>query len=513
MANILNGRVTAKVDLDKQDEQDEQVQSELISQPIIQANTDWSFATKELLDSLPKAWTRGLLYFLVVFISVILPWAMLSKVDETGTASGRIEPKGKTVRLDAAVSGTVTEIRIKEGEIVKAGQILLVLDTDLTKAELHQVQDKLEGQLNRRSQLNSSKNQLVVSFTTQQQQNQSQELEKQSQIDQARQNLIAVTNSYELQRSEKMAQVNQVRENLEHSKMASNLIQSTLASAKREEERYRQLYQEGVVPEINVVEKQEIAKEKQKLYEQSQSDIQQAKLRLAEQQSNYERVVKQTKADITQAQLRLNEQERSYQTLSRSGKLALLKIEEQQKNLQAEITTMNAEIAQTKRQIESLNIQLAQREVKAPVSGTVFQLPIQKAGAVVQLGAMVAEIAPVGSPWVIRAQMATNESGSLRKKLPVKLKFDAYPFQEYGILEGELIDISPTTTEMNTANGKVAAYNLEIALNQNCIPNGNKCIPLRPGDTATAEVIVRQRRIIDFLLDPFKQLQKGGLKL
>ncbi|MDB9370897.1 hypothetical protein PN456_18440 [Nodularia spumigena CS-586/05] len=41
----------------------------------------------------------------------------------------------------------------------------------------------------------------------------------------------------------------------------------------------------------------------------------------------------------------------------------------------------------------------------------------------------------------------------------------------------------------------------------------NQCIPLNPGDTATAEVIVRQRRIIDFLLDPFKQLQQGGVKL
>jgi HlyD family secretion protein len=67
--------------------------------------------------------------------------------------------------------------------------------------------------------------------------------------------------------------------------------------------------------------------------------------------------------------------------------------------------------------------------------------------------------------------------------------------------------------EVDTPSGKVAAYDLEIALNKNCIPSGNKCIALRAGDTATAEVIVRQRRIIDFLLDPFKQLQKGGVKL
>lgn len=76
-----------------------------------------------------------------------------------------------------------------------------------------------------------------------------------------------------------------------------------------------------------------------------------------------------------------------------------------------------------------------------------------------------------------------------------------------------MLEISPTTIEVDTLNGKVAAYDLEIALKQNCIPSANKCIALHPGDTATAEVIVRQRRIIDFLLDPFKKLQQGGVKL
>ena len=156
---------------------------------------------------------------------------------------------------------------------------------------------------------------------------------------------------------------------------------------------------------------------------------------------------------------------------------------------------VKSDIAQNKSQMKSLEFQLGQHELKAPVSGTVFELPIQQAGAVVQSGSLVAEIAPEGSPLIIRAQMPTSESGSLRKGLAVKLKFDAYPFQDYGVVEGELREISPTTLEVDTPNGKVAAYNLEITLKHDCIPTGNKCIKLRPGDTATAEVIVRQRRI------------------
>lgn len=489
------------------------IESELILEAPTVSTDDWSDATKELLDTLPQVWTRGLLYFLVVSVTIILPWAMLSRVDETGTARGRLEPKGKTFRLDSAVSGTVSKILVKEGDSVKVGQSLLLMESQLVNSDLQQAQEKLQGQLNQLSQLNLLKNQLILTVTTQRQQNQAQELEKQTQIDQAQQNLNALVNAYHLQKEEKLAQVDQARQNLNHNQNAKTLVQTNLASALREVQRYQKARNEGVVAEIDLVGKKDVAQEKQKLYEQTLSDIAQAKLRLSEQQSSYERTISQASADIEQAQLRHKEQESSYQSLTQSGKLAVLKSEEQLNNQEKEITALQAEIAQTKSQIKSLRFQLGQRVLVAPVIGTVFQLPIQRPGAVVQPGTMIADIAPAGMPLVIRAQMPTIDSGFLRKGLAVKLKFDAYPFQDYGVISGKLVDISPTTLDVNTPNGKVAAYNLEIAMNQNCIPTASKCIPLRPGDTATAEVIVRQRRIIDFLLDPFKKLQQGGLKL
>ena len=160
-----------------------------------------------------------------------------------------------------------------------------------------------------------------------------------------------------------------------------------------------------------------------------------------------------------------------------------------------------------------MTFQLNQRVLKAPIYGTVFQLPIQGEGEVVQPGELMAEIGPKGASLLLQAQMATTDSGSLATGMPVKMKFDAYPFQDYGIVEGELVKISPTTEEVETPDGKVTAYNLEIKLNQTCIPTSTECIALHPGDTATAEVIVRQRRVIDFILDPFKKLQQSGLEL
>ena len=166
-----------------------------------------------------------------------------------------------------------------------------------------------------------------------------------------------------------------------------------------------------------------------------------------------------------------------------------------------------ADIAQTQSQIESLEYKLQQRIIRAPIDGTIFRLPASHAGAVVQPDQLVAEVAPQGASLMVKAQMATSESGSLRAGMDVKVKFDAYPFQDYGVVEGKLIRKSPTSTVTKTSEGQTTTFDLDIELNQSCIQTKSECIALKPGDTVMAEVIIRRRRVIDFILDPFKKLQ------
>ncbi|MGB5596701.1 MAG: HlyD family efflux transporter periplasmic adaptor subunit [Crocosphaera sp.] len=474
---------------------------------------DWSNSTKEILDSLPRVWTRGLLYFLVIFVGIALPWAMLGKVDETGTATGKLEPQGKTLKLDAPVEGKVSLINVKEGDIVKAGDRLMEIESDIIQADLKQQRTKLEGQEQRLQQLQILEKQLQIVFQTQQQQNQSQELEKLAQVNQAKSNLSMLRNAYHSQQSEKQAQVNQAQQDLNHNKEAIKLAEIQLQNAQEVKARYDTAVNEGIVSQIQVVEKEDALQERKKAYEQLKSDIEQAKHRLAEQESSYQRTMKEAKGAIEDADLKLREQENSYQSIKESGELSLLGNKEQINNLQRDITTLKSDIKQTKSQIESLEYQLSQRVVKAPIEGTIFDLPIDAEGAVVQPGKRILEIAPQGTNLILKAQMTTAESGSVSQGMSVKMKFDAYPFQDFGIIEGKLIEVSPTTTEIETPDGKILVYDLTIELDKTCMPTPEECIKLRPGDTATAEVIIRQRRIIDFVLDPFKKLQNGGFKL
>ena len=95
--------------------------------------------------------------------------------------------------------------------------------------------------------------------------------------------------------------------------------------------------------------------------------------------------------------------------------------------------------------------------------------------------------------------------------MPVKVIFDAYPYQEYGIVEGKVAWVSPDSKVQQTPQGNSESFELEITLNRQYVENSEKRILLTPGQTANAEVIIRQRRIIDFVLDPFKKLQKDRL--
>lgn len=298
---------------------------------------EWSPSITNTLSTTPQVWTRGLLYLIVAVIIVILPWTVFTKIDETGTAKGKIEPKDGSTKLDSNVAGTVSKILVDEGDTVQAGQTLLIVGSELVEAEIKQAQDKLQGQINRLNQLKVSKDQLTLSLSTQQQQNKAAELEKSSLIDQAKYNSASVKSTYLPLESEKRAQVSKARQNLSSAKNSYDLLKAEkkaqieqaqvayqsqkdslknnaiiLANARRELVRYMQAQKEGIVASIQVSAKEDLVQEKQRVYDQNKSGIEQTRLRLNEQIGNYNKIMAQTQAEIQQNSLNLEEQNGNY---------------------------------------------------------------------------------------------------------------------------------------------------------------------------------------------------------
>jgi hemolysin D len=431
---------------------------------------DWSVATHEAINTLPKLWTRGILYLMLAFTVVILPWAALSQVDEVGTAQGRLEPKGNTIRLDAPVAGTVSAIQVKEGQPIQQGQPLMELQSDVVNADLLQAQAKLEGLLNRQTQLTAIKAQLESSLSTARQQVQAQVASQQATIDKAQKQQSAFQESL-------------------------GLIRDIQAKDQARVSQLSKLSEQGAIARSQVEDAERIMIQNNQQFQKAQTDIQQAEAEVQKQGKEYQRIL-------------------------RDGELSISDKTKQVKELQSQIIDAQSEAGQTQNLIKSLQYQRQQRVLYAPASGTLFQLMIQHPGAVVQPGQTIAQIAPKTARLVLRARMDNKQTGFLKVGLPAKIKFDAYPFQDYGILPGRINWISPTSSlpaptssPTASAGAPASSFEVEIELTQPFIQAQGKAIPLKAGQTATAEIVVRQRRVMDLFLDPFRKLGKGGLAL
>lgn len=128
----------------------------------------------------------------------------------------------------------------------------------------------------------------------------------------------------------------------------------------------------------------------------------------------------------------------------------------------------------------------------------------------VQQGQTVAEVAPENAPLVLSASLPTSEAGFIKQGMPVQVKLDAFPYQDFGVVSGKVTSISPDTKKDEQQG---AVYKVEVVLDRNYVNANQQTIHFKAGQTASADIIIRRRRIADILLDPIRQLQKGGINL
>jgi HlyD family secretion protein len=186
-----------------------------------------------------------------------------------------------------------------------------------------------------------------------------------------------------------------------------------------------------------------------------------------------------------------------------------LETDQKIKQIQIAIEQLKGKIADVNHELEIAQSKKQETLLKSPVNGTVLSLNLQNIGQVIKPGQTIAEIAPKDAPLVLDASVPAKEAGFLEKGMPVKIKFDAYPYQDYGVVEGEVSSISPNSH----TNKKGTFYKVQIALGQNYIKHNQEKLKFQAGQSANAEIVIRRRRIADVIFDPIKKLQEGGLNL
>src|ERR1700728_3860290 len=92
-------------------------------------------AAIEIVETPPRPAGRIIAGCIGLFFAIALLWACIGSVDIIATASGKIVPTGRTKVIQPMESGVVHAIHVQDGQKVKAGDVLIEIDSTVSAAE------------------------------------------------------------------------------------------------------------------------------------------------------------------------------------------------------------------------------------------------------------------------------------------------------------------------------------------------------------------------------------------
>lgn len=406
--------------------------------------------------SLPLRFIIGGLVFSIAFAS----WAWLGQVEEVGTAKGQLVPQGKTYKVEPATNGKVEQLLIEEGDTVVPGQVLARLDDEAVTQKINQLEQRLDTY---RTQLDQKQNLLQVKA-------------------------LEALNLQEIGSADLKVQaiaIAKMQEQVAAKTEQLAALQLEVRQNQQRLERLQPLQQNGAISQEYIF--------------QAQQTLQDSKVKLLQLESEMKAGNKE--AEKLKVELAQKKEQKNRTQLETQQQIQQLKIS---------IEELQGKIAETQNELAIAKSNQKEMLLEAPIHGTVLSLNLQNIGQVMEPGQTIAEIAPQGTPLVLDAVIPNQEAGFLKKDMEVNIKLDAYPYQDYGVVEGKVLSISPNSKA--NEKGEIF-YQVEIALNRNYVEHNQQKIEFQPGQSASAEIVTRRRRIAEVIFEPVKKLREGGLNL
>lgn len=433
---------------------------------------DFSPALLRLQEKPPNPLGQKVIWVLLALLGALLVWAMVGQLDIVAVAEGKLVPHSYVQIVQPSESGIVKEILVKEGDTVLAGQVLMRMDTLATEADSR----SLEAEFQRKSLLLRRINAELSGnvFTTLP----DDPPELASEVDaQYRANRV----SLEAALAEESSRLVKAKYELQVAEQTQEKLTEVLPHFRKQERAYADLAREKIAADLVAGEKRmERIEKEQELLTQSH-------------------LIGSAKASIKQSEKRLAQIESDY----------FRQLHVERNEFQGQLERLTEEVTKQRHRSELM-------ELKAPQDSIVKELTTHTAGTVVQPGMVLLTLVPKDD--ILRAEIwVSNEDiGFIRNGLPVKLKFAAFPFQKYGMLEGTVEHVSADAADEDakkagssspdpSGNSQSLGYRALVKLNELVLENDGRRYPLSPGMVTHAEIHLGERTVMEYLLSPVRK--------
>ncbi|MEM1189194.1 MAG: HlyD family type I secretion periplasmic adaptor subunit [Pseudomonadota bacterium] len=424
----------------------------------------WSdLADQAVIEQEPLR-ARGLLYGIGLVTLLLLLWAAFAEIDTVTRGQGKVIPSRQLQVVGSQDGGVIREIRVREGDRVSAGDLLLRLDQTRSQASLGENLAELAG-----LEVKAARLRAVV---------------ERSSFEPSAAMLADVPNVVAQERAlfsstmdglaveEEIAQQQLRQRNEELVELQARELQLDRERALADEELSvtRPMVESGAVSRVEIL--------------RLERELNRASGELAQTRAQIQRVA----ASIAEARERVESVGLEFATEARE-------------ELTATLTRINA----LREAGAGLSDRVRQTNVTAPVAGTVNQLFFNTVGGVVLPGRDIVELVPSDDTLLLEVRVRPQDIAFIAPGQPANVKVTAYDFVVFGGLQGRVEQIAADTVLDEDGN---AFYEVTVRTTQADFGEEH---PIIPGMTVEVDVVTGKKTVLAYLMKPVLRARQRAL--
>ncbi len=425
-----------------------------------------SSVSEAMLEQSPRG-AQWLIWICAAFILLAIVWASLAQLDEITRGDGDIIPSSQLQKVETLEGGAVSEILVREGDVVQKGQVLLRID-DVRFASSFKENQVRKYELIAKSirlRAESYGGEFGIPNGYPDEYKDMLEQEQQLFLSRAQEQRAAVAGLEQ--------KITQRDQELKGTRAQEAQLARSTQLLQQEMNITRPLVDEGVVSEVEY-------------------------LRLRRQLNDLQGELSRVRLDIPRIQATLQETQQKRD-----------EIELQFRNeARRELNEVNAEISRINEVLTGMTDRINRAEVRAPVTGTVKQLFVNTIDGVVQPGDELLNIIPWEDKLLVEARIKPKDIANIQPGQPARIKVSAYDFSIYGGVDAKVVFVSPSTI----LDEKDESYYLVRLETQNpYIGNDKTRLPLIAGMTVSVDILTGKKSVMDYLLKPILKAKDKAL--
>ncbi|MCZ8183682.1 MAG: HlyD family type I secretion periplasmic adaptor subunit [Beijerinckiaceae bacterium] len=403
----------------------------------------------------------------LILSSVI--WASLAVLDEVTRGEGRVIPSRQVQVVQPLEGGLVENIHVVEGAIVQKGDVLMRIDDTNFAAQLGEIRERRLALASRVARLAAeSTGQSQIDFPPPLLKEAVRATEAERLVFEARQRkLIQDIEVIVQQVGQRRAELGELQAQERRLAQAVDLVSKETAITRR-------LFQQRVVPEIEM-----LRLDRQAAEMQGQLDVVRASLAKAE-------------VAILEAEARRDSVTSTFRAAS-----------------EEELAKVQADLAVVEETIRAAQDRVRRTDLRAPVHGIVNKISVTTIGAVVQPGQAVMDIVPLEDNLLVEANIRPADIAFIRPGQDAVVKISAYDPTVYGSLQGKVERISANTI---TNDQKEVFYRVVIRTVRSHLGADAAQLPIIPGMVGSVEILTGRKSVLDYVLRPIRKVFDEALR-